>query len=348
MPILEPVTTKVSTTPAIVTENLVRVFGDKIAVDHLNLRVEKGEIFGFLGPNGSGKSTTIKMLCGLLAPTSGTAVVSGIDVNRDPEMIRAKIGYMPQKFSLYEDLTVKENIDFYSKLYGVTGPGAKQRKEEIIELVGIGHYRKYLGKQLSGGWKQRLALCCALVHRPDIIFLDEPTAAMDPVARRGLWDLLFTLASSGVTLFVTTHYMDEAERCSSVGYIYNSKLIVSGGPDELKHARAVVAQGKVRLEVVCRPLVKTFNLVKALPYVRDVTIFGQALHVVSEEAEAEAWLVNDLRKAGVDLHQIREIEPTLEDVFVTLTKASMQEEEIRIRASRQDEPESEFEEEDDA
>jgi ABC-type multidrug transport system ATPase subunit len=330
------------------TENLVRTFGEKIAVDHLNLKVEKGEIFGFLGPNGSGKSTTIKMLCGLLAPTSGTAIVSGIDVNKDPELIRAKIGYMPQKFSLYEDLTVKENIDFYSKLYGVTGPGAKQRKEEIIELVGIGHYKKYLGKQLSGGWKQRLALCCALVHRPDIIFLDEPTAAMDPVARRGLWDLLFTLASSGVTLFVTTHYMDEAERCSSVGYIYNSKLIVSGGPDELKHARTVVAQGKVRLEVVCRPLVKTFNLVKALPYVRDVTIFGQALHVVSEDSEAETWLVNDLRKAGVDLHHIREIEPTLEDVFVTLTKASMQEEEIRIRASKMDTPESEFDEEDEA
>lgn len=344
MSILEPVTPKIATNPAIVTENLVRVFGEKVAVDHLNLRIEKGEIFGFLGPNGSGKSTTIKMLCGLLAPTSGMAMVSGIDVNREPELIRAKIGYMPQKFSLYEDLTVKENIDFYSKLYGVTGPGAKQRKEEIIELVGIGHYKKYLGKQLSGGWKQRLALCCALVHRPDIIFLDEPTAAMDPVARRGLWDLLFTLASSGVTLFVTTHYMDEAERCSSVGYIYNSKLIVSGGPDELKQARAVVAQGKVRLEVVCRPLVKTFNLVKALPYVRDVTIFGQALHVVSEATDAESRLIDDLRKAGVDLHYVREIEPTLEDVFVTLTKASMQEEESRIRASRDNEPDSDEEE----
>ncbi|HEY9746867.1 MAG TPA: ABC transporter ATP-binding protein, partial [Oculatellaceae cyanobacterium] len=349
MSILEPVTPKVSTEPAILTENLVRIFGEKVAVDHLNLRVEKGEIFGFLGPNGSGKSTTIKMLCGLLAPTSGMAVVSGIDVNKEPERIRSKIGYMPQKFSLYEDLTVKENIDFYSRLYGVSGPGARQRKEEIIELVGIGNYRKYLAKQLSGGWKQRLALCCALVHRPDIIFLDEPTAAMDPVARRGLWDLLFTLASSGVTLFVTTHYMDEAERCSSVGYIYNSKLIVSGGPDELKHARAVVAQGKVRLEVICRPLVKTFNLVKALPYVRDVTIFGQALHVVSENADAEAWLANDLRKAGVQLHQIREIEPTLEDVFVTLTKASMQEEERRLAADREMQGiESEFDDEDEA
>lgn len=317
--------------PAIITENLVKTFGEKVAVDHLNLRIERGEIFGFLGPNGSGKSTTIKMLCGLLAPTDGKAIVSGIDVRRDPERIRGKIGYMPQKFSLYEDLTVKENIDFYSQLYGVKGPKAKKRKEEVIELVGIGHYRGFLARQLSGGWKQRLALCCALVHHPEIIFLDEPTASMDPVARRGLWDLLFTLASSGVTLFVTTHYMDEAERCSSLGYIYNSKLIVSGGLEELKHAREVVGQGNVRLEVICKPLVKTFNTIKALPYVQDVTIFGQALHVVSENPQVLPLLQRDLANGEVQVQEIREIEPSLEDVFVTLTKASMAEEEIRLR-----------------
>ncbi len=317
--------------PAIITENLVRSFGEKMAVDHLNLRVDRGEIFGFLGPNGSGKSTTIKMLCGLLAPTSGKAIVSGIDVRRDPERIRGKIGYMPQKFSLYEDLTVKENIDFYSQLYGVKGPGSKKRKEEVIDLVGIGHYRSFQARQLSGGWKQRLALCCALVHHPEIIFLDEPTASMDPVARRGLWDLLFTLASSGVTLFVTTHYMDEAERCSSLGYIYNSKLIVSGGLEELKHARAVVGEGNVRLEVICKPLVRTFNVIKALPYVQDVTIFGQALHVVSEDPTVMARIQNDLKRADVSIQAIREIEPSLEDVFVTLTKASMVEEESRLK-----------------
>ncbi|WP_373532751.1 ATP-binding cassette domain-containing protein [Vampirovibrio sp.] len=318
--------------PAIITENLVRTFGDKVAVDHLNLRIEQGEIFGFLGPNGSGKSTTIKMLCGLLTPTSGKAIVSGIDVRRDPERIRGKIGYMPQKFSLYEDLTVKENIDFYSQLYGVKGPGAKKRKDEVIELVGIGHYRGFLARQLSGGWKQRLALCCALVHQPEIIFLDEPTASMDPVARRGLWDLLFTLASNGVTLFVTTHYMDEAERCSSLGYIYNSKLIVSGGLEELKHAKAVVGQGNIRLEVLCKPLVKTFNQIKALPYVQDVTIFGQALHVVSEDGDVLSKIGYDLARTEVQVQQIREIEPSLEDVFVTLTKASMAEDESRQRA----------------
>lgn len=338
----------VMTEPAITTENLVKSFGEKIAVDNLNLRVDRGEIFGFLGPNGSGKSTTIKMLCGLLTPTDGRAVVSGIDVSRDPEQIRAKIGYMPQKFSLYEDLTVKENIDFYSQLYGVKGSGARKRKDEVIDQVGIGHYRSFLAKQLSGGWKQRLALCCALVHRPEIIFLDEPTASMDPVARRGLWDLLFTLASSGITLFVTTHYMDEAERCSSVGYIYNSRLIVSGGPDELKQARDVVGQGSVRLEVVCRPLVRTFNLAKALPYVNDVTIFGQALHIISENPQAAELLAIDLANEGVAVHSMREIEPSLEDVFVTLTKASMQEEEIRLsQEAAQHKRRSEFDDEGD-
>ncbi len=318
--------------PVIKTENLVRVFGEKIAVDHLNLSIDKGEIFGFLGPNGSGKSTTIKMLCGLLAPTSGQAWVAGLNVIEEPEQIRAKIGYMPQKFSLYEDLTVTENIDFYAELYGVKGEYAKRRKQQVIELVGIGKYQKFLARQLSGGWKQRLALCCALVHEPEIIFLDEPTASMDPVARRGLWDLLFTLASSGVTLFVTTHYMDEAERCSSVGYIYNSHLVLCGGPDELKQAREIISQGKVRLEVICRPLVKTFNLAKALPYVRDVTIFGQALHVVSDRLDAASRIQADLKDSGVEIQGLREIPPSLEDVFVTLTKARMDEEDRQLHA----------------
>ncbi len=309
--------------PAIMTDNLVRRFGENIAVNNLNLTINKGEIFGFLGPNGSGKSTTIKMLCGLLAPTSGRAEVAGIDINEDPEFIRSKIGYMPQKFSLYEDLTVTENIDFYSKLYGVIGPAGRLRKKEVIDLVGIGKYQKHLGRELSGGWKQRLALCCALVHNPEMIFLDEPTASMDPVARRELWDLLFSLASSGVTLFVTTHYMDEAERCSSVGYIYNSRLIVSGGPDELKQVREVVGQDNQRYEVACRPLVASFNLIKAIEYVEDVTIFGQALHVVVPAGVTANHLQKDLQQAGIEIQGMRPIEPSLEDVFVTLTKANI-------------------------
>lgn len=320
-------------TPVIYTKDLVRTFGEKIAVDHLNLSIGKGEIFGFLGPNGSGKSTTIKMLCGLLSPSSGHAVVSGIDVNEAPEQIRSKIGYMPQKFSLYEDLTVQENIDFYAHLYGVSGAYGQQRKKAVIDLVGIGHYRKFLAKQLSGGWKQRLALCCSLIHEPEIIFLDEPTASMDPVARRELWDLLFTLASSGVTLFVTTHYMDEAERCSSLGYIYNSRLIVSGGPDELKQIREVIGEDTKRVEVICVPLVKTFNTVKALAYTNDVTIFGQALHVMMPEDIPTETLVNDLRQAGVQIREVRDIQPTLEDVFVTLTKANISADENLLKAT---------------
>jgi ABC-type multidrug transport system ATPase subunit len=320
-------------TPAIVANQLVRQFGERTVVDRLDLRIPKGEIFGFLGPNGSGKSTTIKMLCGLLSPTSGTATVAGLSVSDNPEQIRAKIGYMPQRFSLYEDLTVLENLDFYSQLYRVTGKKGQQRKRDVIDLVGIGHYRKHLAKQLSGGWKQRLALCCALVHQPEIIFLDEPTASMDPVARRDLWDLLFSLASSGVTLFVTTHYMDEAERCSSVGYIYNSRLIVSGGPDELKQAREVVGADAQRVEIVCRPLVSSFNRVKKLPYVQDVTIFGQALHVMMPSDVPINSLLADLMDLGVDVHSHRPIQPSLEDVFVTLTKTNIALEEARYQQS---------------
>jgi ABC-type multidrug transport system ATPase subunit len=312
------------------TEHLYRRFGEKVAVADLNLCIERGEIYGFLGPNGSGKSTTIKMLCGLLAPTSGLARVTGLDVAQDPERIRSRIGYMPQKFSLYEDLTVRENLDFYAELYGVVGKAGQVRKNEVIELVGIGRFEKYLGRQLSGGWKQRLALCCALVHQPEIIFLDEPTASMDPVARRQLWDLLFTLASSGVTLFVTTHYMDEAERCSSVGYIYNSRLIVSGGPDELKKIRAVVGENTTRVEVVCRPLVASFNKIKALEYVSDVTIFGQALHVIMGTDISLSTLEADIRARGVQVQSLREIEPSLEDVFVTLTRLSVEEERQQV------------------
>lgn len=333
--------------PAIYTQDLLRTFGEKVAVDHLNLAIPKGDIFGFLGPNGSGKSTTIKMLCGLLTPTSGTAMVSGIDVTDNPEVIRGKIGYMPQKFSLYEDLTVQENIDFYGRLYGVSGKTGQTRKQEVIDLVGIGKYRRFLAKQLSGGWKQRLALCCALVHQPEVIFLDEPTASMDPVARRELWDLLFSLASSGVTLFVTTHYMDEAERCSRVGYIYNSRLIVSGGPDELKQIREVLGEDNHRVEILCRPLVKTFNTVKALPYVLDVTIFGQALHVVMPNNASNEMLISDLAKLGVQVLESRAINPSLEDVFVTLTKSRIaEEEEALARTQSQDVPASEFDDDD--
>jgi len=310
--------------PIIKANNLCRSFGNKVVVNNLNLSIDIGEIYGFLGPNGSGKSTTIKMLSGLLTPTSGNATVGDFDIVEHSEEIKNIIGYMSQKFSLYEDLTVDENLDFYAQLYGVIGPNAKQQKDDILELTSITKYRNYLTGSLSGGLKQRLALCCALVHNPRIIFLDEPTASMDPVARRELWDLLFSLASSGVTLFVTTHYMDEAERCSSVGYIYNSNLIVSGGPDELKQLRQVVGKGVKRLEIVCKPLVKSFNIIKAVPYVNDATIFGQCLHVIIEESVPLETFKNDLATREIKATEIREITPTLEDVFVSLTKNAIQ------------------------
>lgn len=309
--------------PIIKTTDLTRAFGPKTVVDKLNLSIEPGEIFGFLGPNGSGKSTTIKMLSGLLDPTAGSATVGGFDIVKESEEIKNIIGYMSQKFSLYEDLTVEENLDFYARLYSVIGPTARQQKDDILELTSLTGYKEHITGALSGGLKQRLALCCALVHNPQIIFLDEPTASMDPVARRELWDLLFSLASSGVTLFVTTHYMDEAERCSNVGYIYNSELIVSGGPDELKKLREVVGKGVKRLEITCRPLVKSFNIIKAIPYVKDATIFGQCLHVLIDETTSIDKFDNDLNMRGIKTIEIREISPSLEDVFVTLTKQAI-------------------------
>jgi ABC-type multidrug transport system ATPase subunit len=298
---------------------LSRRFGAVTAVDHVSLDIVEGDIFGFLGPNGSGKTTLIRMLCGLLRPSGGSGSVLGHDITRESEEIKRNIGYMSQQFSLYSDLTVMENLKFYAGIYGIPRRDRKDRIEEVIGIVGIGEYRNRLARMLSGGWKQRLALACALVHRPRLMFLDEPTAGSDPVARRDLWDLLFDLAGSGVTFFVTTHYMDEAERCSHLGYIYYARLMAYGTPNELKVLPEVTPEGLSRYEVRLPRAVRAMRRMIAFPYVQDATVFGDALHVLAESG-AESALQRDLGQAGFEGAQIRPIPPTLEDVFVTLTR----------------------------
>jgi len=306
--------------PMIVAEGLTRRFGSFTAVDHISFTVERGAIFGFLGPNGSGKSTVIRMLCGLLAPSDGQATLDGIDVVRRPEAVKDRIGYTSQRFSLYEDLTVNENITFFGKIYGLRNDRLRRAIEGAVELVGIGPYRRRLAGQLSGGWKQRLAVACSLLHDPRILFLDEPTAGIDPVARRDLWDLLFRLSGEGKTLFVTTHYMDEAERCSHVGYIYLSKLIVCGGPEELKALPEVSPAGHGRVEVeVDRPSVGLAAL-RTLDGVDDATLFGRSIHLLVHEDLEEESIRTTLERAGVKLLDFRPIEASLEDVFVMLTR----------------------------
>lgn len=306
---------------AIVLDRLTRRFGHVLAVSEVTFSVPRAAIFGFLGPNGSGKSTIIRMLCGVLRPTEGQASVLGLDVRHEAEPLKRRIGYMSQKFSLYADLSVEENLDFYGRIYGLDRARQAQRKRELLALCGLEPYLNRLAAALSGGWKQRLALACALIHEPEVLFLDEPTAGIDPVARRELWDLLFELSGRGVTLFVTTHYMDEAERCTHVGYIYLAKLIVCGRPVELKALPQVTPAGTQRLELTCpRPAVALQRL-KAAPGVRDATLFGETVHVLVDSDMTESTL-RSATGAPADSVTLRPITPSLEDVFVTLSRAA--------------------------
>jgi len=304
---------------AIRTENLTRKFGDFTAVSDVNITVQHGEVFGFLGPNGSGKTTVIKLLTGLLPLSGGNAWVDGIDVRKDPDGVREHIGYMSQKFSLYDDLTVMENLTFYGRIYGLRPEKLRSRIDDIISQNALSPYVDRQAGKLSGGWKQRLALGCSMLHEPKIMFLDEPTAGIDPVARRQLWDLLFDLSGKGITFFVTTHYMDEAERCSHVAYIYYSKLIADGTPMELEAMPDVNHPGTKRLEIRTTEVTRGLRLARKFPGVLNATVFGQSVHALVDSSFDQAALAKMLSGQGIEITEVRPLTASLEDVFVELT-----------------------------
>jgi ABC-2 type transport system ATP-binding protein len=300
---------------AVSVNALEKKFGDFIAVNRINFEVGRGEVFGFIGPNGAGKSTTIRMLCGILIPTSGTGQIAGLDIRRQQESIRENIGYMSQKFSLYEDLTVEENIDFYSGIYRISSEKKKSRKEWIIKMAGLEDFRSSLTRTLSTGWKQRLALGCAIIHEPKIIFLDEPTSGVDPIARRNFWKLIRQMAEQGVTVFVTTHYMDEAENCDRMALIYKGSIIAMGTPEELK---SKFMQGDV-LEILAPESQSVLEKLLSLDVIAEASLFGTAIHAVVSEAASAIGLIKEfLEQQNVKNFKVAEIAPSLEDVFVSL------------------------------
>jgi ABC-2 type transport system ATP-binding protein len=305
-------------TPVITADRLTIRFGEFTAVNEVSFEIDKGELFGFLGPNGSGKTTIIKALCGLITPTEGTGTILGMDIRKDSADIKRHVGYMSQKFGLYEDLTVSENLGFYSRVYGITGPRATQRIQEILALTGLQPYLHRRVSALSGGWKQRLALGCAIIHSPEVVFLDEPTAGIDPVARRSLWDLFFLLSGQGVTFFVTTHYMDEAERCGRVGYIYMSRLVALGTIGELQRLPEANPADTSRVEIETPDTSNILAALRKLHGVREATIFGRSIHSLVETKQIEAL------RAQFPQAKIHTIVPSLEDVFVTLTYQIME------------------------
>ncbi len=300
---------------AVEAHELSRRFGDFVAVDRVTFQVRPGEVFGFLGPNGSGKTTTIRMLCGLLTPTGGAARVLGFDIARQSEAIKARIGYMSQKFSLYDDLTVQENLQFYADIYGVARHERAARLAELVVLAGLEGRERVRAGTLAGGWKQRLALACAIVHQPQMLFLDEPTSGVDPDARQLFWELIYELAQRGVTVFLTTHYMDEAEHCHRIGLIYAGRLVALDTPTNLKRTT-------IRGEVVAiegQPQERARALARGLAGVRDVAPHGARLHaIVDDAARRSTQILSALQAGGIADARVEPIDPSLEDVFVAL------------------------------
>ncbi len=303
---------------AVEVEGLEKRFGDFAALDKVSFKVEKGQIYGFLGPNGAGKSTTIRMLCGLVVPSGGSGQIAGLDIYSQSEMIKEHIGYMSQKFSLYEDLTVEENIDFYSGIYRVPENIKSKRKEWVIEIAGLTQHRHSLTGSLSGGWKQRLALGCAVLHKPPILFLDEPTSGVDPINRRRFWNLIYDLSDEGITIFVTTHYMDEAEYVDNITFIFQGRLVASGPPEQMK----TECMKDSVLELFCKHPQGAMLAVRCLPTVREVALFGRGLHIVTKEpVETRAKIFNILNNDHFGLESLEIIPPTMEDVFVSLMES---------------------------
>lgn len=302
---------------AVQVHDLTKQFDHFTAVDHVTFSVPRGQIFGFLGPNGAGKTTTIRMLLGLIKPTSGSASVLGFDIEKQSDAIRKRVGYMSQKFSLYNDLTVEENLNFYGGTYGVRRERLRQRKRYILKMAGLEGRERELTKNLSGGWKQRLALGTAIIHEPQMLFLDEPTAGVDPISRRAFWDLLYELAEGGTTIMVTTHYMDEAEHCQSLAFIQDGRLVAMGSPGEIKshHMRGQV------LEVNCDQPDAAIPILRNLDMFQEVTLYGSQIHVVTQDPDAHKSLVEEtLRQGGVHVTSIERIVPSLEDVFIATVR----------------------------
>ncbi len=301
---------------AVFAKDLTRTFGSFVAVDHISFEVRKGEIFGFLGPNGAGKTTTIKILCGLLTPTSGEASVSGYDVSTQYEQIKKNIGYMSQKFSLYEDLTVSENLDFFGGIYGLTPEKKKSRDAWVLEMADLADKTNTLTGALPLGWKQRLALGCAVLHEPPVLFLDEPTSGVDPLSRRNFWDLINWLAQQGITVFVTTHYMEEAEYCNRLALMTSGKIIALGAPSELK----TEWMPETVIDLECERVIEAAEMLGTETVFSETAIFGSKIHLVTktpDEAMSRARRILD--QAGINIFRMEIITPSLEDVFVTLT-----------------------------
>jgi ABC-2 type transport system ATP-binding protein len=308
---------------SVAAEELTKEFGDFTAVDHISFRITTGEIFGFLGPNGSGKTTTIRMLLGLLRPTGGSATVLGYDIEKEPEQIRKRIGYMSQQFSLYNDLTVSENLNFYGGTYGVTGQRLRDRKDYILEMANLKGREREMTKNLSGGWKQRLALGTAIIHEPDMLFLDEPTAGVDPISRRAFWDLLYELSDQGTTIFVTTHYMDEAEHCQSLAFIHLGRIVARGTPQEIKET---IMKGQV-MEIDCADPDLALSTLRDSSLFDEVALYGALIHVVGADLEAHRSTIEHLlRDEKVEITSMDIIAPSLEDVFIS----SIKEEDRRV------------------